>query len=90
MRIRAPQWLYDVRHPLLEPKWRGTERWYHRAVRAVVEWVIDLFEWWECRPAMKRMQEQADALDAMAKATDRVVKAFESSPLPGEEGQGAK
>lgn len=78
--MRAPQWLYDLRHPLLAPKWSGRPwRWYHRAGLAVIGWILDRFEMWQWREGHRLMKEKADAMEDLARATERVRKAYEAA-----------
>lgn len=90
--MRPPQWLYDVRHPLLAPKWSGRPwRWYHRLALAVVDWTLGCFELWQGRHGLRAMKEKADAMEDLARATERVRKAFERrSPQAITQGNEAK
>lgn len=79
--MKPPQWLYDIRHPLLAPLWTPEGyRWFHvghRALLWLVGRILCRWELWENRHGLRRMKEQADALDDMNRALERVRKAFE-------------
>ncbi len=76
--IRPPQFLYDLRHPLLAPKWRDPPvfRWYHAACLGVIHWIIDRFEMWNMRPAFKMMKAQIAECDRITKDLEEVRKRF--------------
>jgi len=80
--IRAPQWLYDLRHPLLAPKWQDPPafRWYHAAALAVVEAPLHLIERWNMRPAMKRMKKQLEEMERLNRDIEALRASFGLAP----------